>query len=107
MDGEDKKVVMVGESRRNAAVIDSSRCTMRIDMCRTTVAVIAVLACLMFAAAAPAPTLSIAAASDLQAVLATLAQRFEQQAGIATRLTFGPSGQFSSPNSNWPPSYAI
>src|SRR5262249_62109819 len=103
MDGEDKKVVVVGESRRNAAVIDSSRCTMRIDMRRTTAAVIAVLACLMFAAAAPAPTLSIAAASDLQAVLPTLAQRFEQQSGIGARLTFGSSGNFFSQIQNGAP----
>ena len=41
---------------------------MRIDMRRTTVAVIAMLAGLAFAAASP-QTLSIGAASDLQAVL--------------------------------------
>src|SRR6185369_9616851 len=55
----------------SGAVIDSSRCTMRIDMRRTTVAVIAMLAGLAFAAASP-QTLSIGAASDLQAVLPAL-----------------------------------
>jgi molybdate transport system substrate-binding protein len=76
---------------------------MRIDMCRTRVAVMAALACLAFAAAAPAQTLSVGAASDLQAVLPTLAQRFEKQSGIAPRLTFGSSGNFFSQIQNGAP----
>lgn len=71
-------------------------------MCRTT-ALIAILASLTFAAAAPAQTLAIGAASDLQAVLPTLAKRFEQQSGIATRLTFGSSGNFFSQIQNGAP----
>jgi molybdate transport system substrate-binding protein len=75
---------------------------MRIDMRRTTVAVIAMLAGLAFAAASP-QTLSIGAASDLQAVLPALTQRFAQQSGIAARLTFGSSGNFFSQIQNGAP----
>ena len=67
------------------------------------VTAIALLGCLAFAAAAPAQTLSIAAAADLQAVLPTLAQRFEQQSAVATRLTFGSSGNFFSQIQNGAP----
>lgn len=76
---------------------------MRIDMRRTTVFLIAVLAWLAPAAAAPAQALSMAAASDLQAVLPTLAQNFEQQSGVRTRLTFGSSGNFFSQIQNGAP----
>ena len=72
-------------------------------MCRTTAILIAVLAWLVSAAAAPAQTLSIAAASDLQAVLPTLVQRFESQSGIGARLTFGSSGNFFSQIQNGAP----
>src|SRR5215475_12024986 len=64
---------------------------------------IVLLACVAFAAVAPGQTLSIGAASDLQAVLPALAQRFEKQSGIATRLTFGSSGNFFSQIQNGAP----
>jgi molybdate transport system substrate-binding protein len=54
-------------------------------------------------AAAPAPTLVVAAASDLQSVLSTIAQRFEQQTGQRVNLTFGSSGNFFSQIRNGAP----
>jgi molybdate transport system substrate-binding protein len=72
-------------------------------MSRTTAIFSAVLAGLAWATAAPVQTLSIAAASDLQAVLPTLAQSFEKQSGVATRLTFGSSGNFFSQIQNGAP----
>jgi molybdate transport system substrate-binding protein len=72
-------------------------------MGRTKAFALAVVAWLVFAAAAPAQTLSIAAASDLQAVLPTLAHTFEKQSGVATRLTFGSSGNFFSQIQNGAP----
>src|SRR5262245_30077980 len=76
---------------------------MRIDMCRTRAVLIALLAWLASVASARAQTLSIAAASDLQAVLPTLVQRFENQSGIGARLTFGSSGNFFSQIQNGAP----
>jgi molybdate transport system substrate-binding protein len=75
---------------------------MRFDMGRRiTLAVVAVWlgSCVL----ANAQTLTIAAASDLQAVLPTIAQNFEKQSGIATRLTFGSSGNFFSQLQNGAP----
>jgi molybdate transport system substrate-binding protein len=64
----------------------------------------ALLVCLGLAArAADAPTLRIAAASDLQAVLPTIAEQFDRQTGTATRLTFGSSGNFFSQLQNGAP----
>ena len=45
----------------------------------------------------------MAAASDLQAVLPTLAARFEQQTGVSVRLTLGSSGNFFSQLQNGAP----
>jgi len=45
----------------------------------------------------------VAAASDLQAVLPTLAARFEQQTGVSVRLTLGSSGNFFSQLQNGAP----
>lgn len=45
--------------------------------------------------AAPGPPLRIAAASDLQAALPVLGERFTKQTGIALSLTFGASGQLA------------
>lgn len=53
--------------------------------------------------AATAQTLTIAAASDLQAVLPTIANDFEKQTGITTRVTFGSSGNFFSQLRNGAP----
>lgn len=52
---------------------------------------------------ATAQTLTVAAASDLQAVLPTIAQNFEKQTGVTTRLTFGSSGNFFSQLQNGAP----
>jgi molybdate transport system substrate-binding protein len=59
----------------------------------------AALIALAPAPAGVAPTqavrlLRIAAASDLQAVLPRLVERFERQSGLAVRVTFGSSGNF-------------
>jgi len=68
---------------------------MRLILRRTTAIILAWLA---FGAVgvpqAAAPTLTVAAASDLQAVLPTLAERFQQRTGVTPRLTFGSSGNF-------------
>jgi molybdate transport system substrate-binding protein len=53
--------------------------------------------------AASAQTLTIAAASDLQAVLPTIASDFEKQTGVTTRVTFGSSGNFFSQLQNGAP----
>ena len=55
------------------------------------------------AALASAQTLTIAAASDLQAVLPAIARNFEQQTGVVTRLTFGSSGNIFSQLQNGAP----
>jgi molybdate transport system substrate-binding protein len=75
---------------------------MRSNMRRTTAAVIALLAWLGWGGAA-AQTLTIAAASDLQAVLPTIARNFETATGVSTRLTFGSSGNFFSQIQNGAP----
>jgi molybdate transport system substrate-binding protein len=55
------------------------------------------------AALATAQTLTIAAASDLQAVLPIIARNFEQQTGVQARLTFGSSGNIFSQLQNGAP----
>jgi molybdate transport system substrate-binding protein len=50
-----------------------------------------------------AALLTIAAASDLQAVLPALAARFERESGHTVRLTFGSSGNFYSQIQNGAP----
>jgi molybdate transport system substrate-binding protein len=52
---------------------------------------------------ASAQTLTIAAAADLQAVLPTIANDFEKQTGVTTRLTFGSSGNIFSQLQNGAP----
>jgi molybdate transport system substrate-binding protein len=52
---------------------------------------------------AAAQTITIAAASDLQAVLPAVAREFEQQTGTTTRVTFGSSGNFFSQIQNGAP----
>jgi molybdate transport system substrate-binding protein len=52
---------------------------------------------------AHAQPLAVAAASDLQAVLPTIAARFEQQTGVSVRLTLGSSGNFFSQLQNGAP----
>jgi molybdate transport system substrate-binding protein len=97
------KMSISDRNRSGFPKIDFIRCTMRFEMRRTTALFLAMLAFLGVGAAAPAQTLSIAAASDLQAVLPTLAERFERQAGVAPRLTFGSSGNFFSQIQNGAP----
>jgi molybdate transport system substrate-binding protein len=58
---------------------------------------------LLSAGYAAAQTLSVAAASDLQAVLPALAERFDRQSGVTTRVTLGSSGNFFSQIQNGAP----
>ncbi len=76
---------------------------MRFDMGRTSILVLAAIVWLAACGLADAQTLTIAAASDLQAVLPTIAQNFEKQTGVTTRLTFGSSGNFFSQLQNGAP----
>jgi molybdate transport system substrate-binding protein len=65
---------------------------------------IPLLACLVLLSdRAPAQDLSIAAASDLQAVFPTLAERFQRESGHRVGLTFGSSGNFFSQIQNGAP----
>jgi molybdate transport system substrate-binding protein len=76
---------------------------MRFDMGRTRIVAVAGAIWLASYGLADAQTLTIAAASDLQAVLPTIAQNFEKESGVATRLTFGSSGNFFSQLQNGAP----
>src|SRR4029453_16768002 len=84
-------------------LVDLIRCTMRPGLRRTIIALCAATVWLAAPAFASAQTLAIAAASDLQAVLPTIAQNFERQTGVTTRLTFGSSGNFFSQLQNGAP----
>ena len=59
--------------------------------------------CLAWSGTAFAQALTVAAASDLQAVLPTIVQNFERASGVTTRLTFGSSGNFFSQIRNGAP----
>jgi molybdate transport system substrate-binding protein len=76
---------------------------MRFDMCRTKIAVLATLTWLAVGTVARAQAVTIAAASDLQAVLPAIARNFETQTGVSTRLTFGSSGNFFAQIQNGAP----
>ena len=76
---------------------------MRLGLLRTITTVLAVAGWLGGVGQTAAPPLTIAAASDLQAVLPIIARNFEQQTGVATRLTFGSSGNFFSQLQNGAP----
>jgi molybdate transport system substrate-binding protein len=76
---------------------------MRIDMRRSTRLWLAAAVWLASSGIAAAQTLTIAAASDLQAVLPAIARNFEQQTGVTARLTFGSSGNFFSQIQNGAP----
>ena len=76
---------------------------MRIDMRRTTMLAVAAAFWLAADGIAAAQTLTIAAASDLQAVLPAIARNFDQQTKLATRLTFGSSGNFFAQLQNGAP----
>src|SRR5262245_24730695 len=76
---------------------------MRLGLRRTITILGAAMAWLAVSAVATAQTLTIAAASDLQAVLPIIAQNFEQQTGVTARLTFGSSGNFFSQLQNGAP----
>ncbi len=52
---------------------------------------------------AAAPPLTVAAASDLQAALPRLTERFERETGVTVRLTFGSSGNFYTQIQNGAP----
>jgi molybdate transport system substrate-binding protein len=75
---------------------------MRFDMGRRVILAVAAI-WLAWCGLANAQTLTIAAASDLQSVLPTIALDFEKQSGITTRLTFGSSGNFFSQLQNGAP----
>ena len=60
-------------------------------------------ALLLHACLASAQTLTIAAASDLQAVLPTLAQQFQRETGHAVSTAFGSSGNFFTQIQNGAP----
>jgi molybdate transport system substrate-binding protein len=76
---------------------------MRAGLRRTILIFCAMAGGLAAGALASAQTLTIAAASDLQAVLPALARNFEQQTGVMTRLTFGSSGNIFSQLQNGAP----
>src|SRR5438094_10653271 len=50
-----------------------------------------------------AQPLTIAAASDLQTVMPSIAERFEAKTGVTTRVSFGSSGNFFSQLQNGAP----
>ena len=56
-----------------------------------------------FAATAEAQPLAVAAASDLQAVMPAIAERFERETGRKIALTFGSSGNFFAQIQNGAP----
>jgi molybdate transport system substrate-binding protein len=64
---------------------------------------VATLFCTGITANLAAQELRIAAASDLQAVLPTIATRFEHETGQRVRLTFGSSGNFATQLENGAP----
>ena len=72
-------------------------------MRRSTAIALVVAILTLGAARAAAQELTVAAASDLQAALPTLAARFEQQTGRRVRLTFGSSGNFFAQIQNGAP----
>ena len=55
------------------------------------------------AASAPAPTIRVAAASDLQAALPVIAAQFQKDTGVTVALTFGSSGNFFAQIQNGAP----
>lgn len=66
-------------------------------------ALICMAGCLAAAGAASGPPLTVAAASDLQAVLPAIVARFEKTTGHEVRLTFGSSGNFFTQIQNGAP----
>ena len=79
------------------------RCTIRIGLRRNKILLFGAALWLASSGVAAAQALTIAAASDLQAVLPALAQNFEKQTGVTTRVTFGSSGNFFSQIQNGAP----
>ena len=73
---------------------------MRARLVCLTVAASAVLA---FSAHAQRPSIAVAAASDLQAVMPELLRGFERDTGIAARVSFGSSGNFFAQIQNGAP----
>ena len=79
---------------------------MRIECWVKLVTALAVLALTAFAAwpaRGQAGGLTVAAASDLQAVFPELAARFERETGITVRVSFGSSGNFFAQIQNGAP----
>jgi molybdate transport system substrate-binding protein len=70
---------------------------------RLALALICTAGCLAAAGAASEPPLTVAAASDLQAVLPAIVARFEKTTGHEVRLTFGSSGNFFTQIQNGAP----
>src|SRR5216684_916247 len=68
---------------------------------RTVATLLALLVCAPGSVAAQ--NLTVAAASDLQAVFPTLAERFERETGHAVKATFGSSGNFFAQIQNGAP----
>jgi molybdate transport system substrate-binding protein len=83
--------------------VDLKRCTIRIGLHRNRSVVAAAAFWLACGGIARAQTLTIAAASDLQAVLPAIAQNFEKETRVTTRVTFGSSGNFFSQLQNGAP----
>src|SRR5512135_753199 len=60
---------------------------------------------LLGAVIAPAQQLTVAAAADLQFAFHDLGAQFEKQTGIAVRVTYGSSGNFTTQIENGAPFY--
>jgi molybdate transport system substrate-binding protein len=72
-------------------------------MVRNARRLVAVLCFLLACRSASAQSLTVAAASDLQSVLPSIAAQFEKDTGHAVRLTFGSSGNFFTQIQNGAP----
>src|SRR5688500_3721594 len=68
-----------------------------------TVVVLVSAALLHAAGQTAAPPLTVAAASDLQAVMPELVSRFERESGIRVRVSYGSSGNFFAQIQNGAP----
>ena len=95
-------IVVSGFSRAVRVIFALNRSIIRIVLPRP---VIFLFIGILGVAAAPAgaPQLTVAAASDLQAALPRLTERFWRETGVTIRLTFGSSGNFYTQIQNGAP----